>query len=219
MKAFVIEWLYPRERKTSLGLLCLDNLRTSGGLCLEEGITVSFKNLVMSFFVHDVETPPRIVTLEQPIQIVGMAINTDVRSIYRDVPRVGKQFAQYKRENVIPHKKQPWAFAAVSKDFDPEKKTFTYIIGDAVASLQDVPPGLIAFEIPALTYAIFPIRPKNRFGWAIGIAAVKQYAYTSWMPSSGYEPAGIIDDFEYHDERSVSKNPEIDLYVAIRSVA
>ncbi|MBN1888575.1 MAG: effector binding domain-containing protein [Thermoflexales bacterium] len=176
----------------------------------------SIKKLVMSLFVHDVETRPRMVELEQPIQIVGMAIDTDIRNIYRDVPRVGKQFAQYKRDHVIPHKKQPWAFAAVSKDFDAEKKTFTYIIGDVVTSLQDVPPGLIAFEIPPITYAVFPVRPKNSLGWGIGIPAVKQYAYTGWLPGSGYEAAGIVDDFEYHDERSVSKNPEIDLYIAIR---
>jgi AraC family transcriptional regulator len=176
----------------------------------------SIKKLLMSLFVHDVETQPRIVELGQPIQIVGLAIDTDSRNIYRDVPQVGRQFEQYKRENEIPHKKQPWAFAAVSKGFDPEKGTFTYIVGDVVTSLQDVPPGLIAFEIPAITYAIFPVRPKNSLGWGIGIPAVKQYAYASWMPSSGYEAAGIIDDFEYHDQRSVSKNPEIDLYVAIR---
>ena len=37
------------------------------------------------------------------------------------------------------------------------------------------------------------------------------------MPKSGYEPAGVIDDFEYHDERGTRKrNPEIDLYVAIK---
>jgi predicted transcriptional regulator YdeE len=46
---------------------------------------------------------------------------------------------------------------------------------------------------------------------------VKRYAYTVWLPNSGYELAGAIDDFEYHDERSTRKNdPEIDLYVAIR---
>ncbi len=32
-----------------------------------------------------------------------------------------------------------------------------------------------------------------------------------------YEPAGTVDDFEYHDKRSVRKHhPEIDLYAAIK---
>ena len=109
------------------------------------------------------------------------------------------------------------AFAAISKDFDEDAQTFHYIIGDVVTSFEEIPVGLMAFEIPALKYAIFPIRPKNRFGWAVGIVSTKKHIYSEWLPNSEYEPAGIIDDFEYHDDRSVRKNnPEIDLYVAIK---
>jgi AraC family transcriptional regulator len=77
-----------------------------------------------------------------------------------------------------------------------------------------------AFEIPAITYAVFPVRPKNKRGWGMAIANAKGYAYTTWLPKSGYEPAGVIDDFEYHDERSTrERSPEIDLYVAIKRKA
>ena len=77
--------------------------------------------------------------------------------------------------------------------------------------------GLVAFVIPAITYAVFPVRPKNQMGWAFAIPDAKRYAYTVWLPDSAYEAAGVIDDFEYHDERSTrKKNPEIDLYVAIK---
>ena len=62
-----------------------------------------------------------------------------------------------------------------------------------------------AFEIPAITYAVFPVRPRNRLAWGPAIANAKGYAYTAWMPGSGYEPAGLIDDFEYHDERSTRR--------------
>jgi len=128
-----------------------------------------------------------------------------------------KQFESYKKVNEIPNKKQPWAFAAVSKNFDEEKKTFSYIIGDVVTSLEEIPKGLIPFEIPAIKYAVFPIRPKNRFAWGEAIASIKKYAFTVWLPNSKYEPAKIIDDIEYHDERSLRKeNPESDLYVAIK---
>ncbi|MGB7539682.1 MAG: hypothetical protein WBM17_14165 [Anaerolineales bacterium] len=51
----------------------------------------------------------------------------------------------------------------------------------------------------------------------MAIANVKRYAYNIWLPQSGYEPSGVIDDFEYHDERGVRRsNPEIDLYIAIK---
>lgn len=172
----------------------------------------------MRFFAHDIDgIQPRIVDLERPIQIIGMAVDTDMRRVYRDVPTLGQQFGKHKRTHEIPNKKQPWAFAAVSQGFDKEKGTFSYIMGDVVTRLDQIPAGLIAFEIPAIKYAVFPVRPKNRFGWGLAIANTKRYAYNVWLPNSEYEPAGVIDDFEYHDERSIRKsNPEIDLYVAIK---
>jgi predicted transcriptional regulator YdeE len=75
----------------------------------------------------------------------------------------------------------------------------------------------VTFTIPAITYAAFPVRTGSRLGWAFVIPDVKRYAYTVWLPDSGYEAAGVIDDFEYHDERSTRKrDPEIDLCVAIK---
>jgi predicted transcriptional regulator YdeE len=172
--------------------------------------------ILSPLFAHGVQEP-RVVVLEQPIKIMGMGIETDVRSVYRDVPRLGKRFERYKKAHDIPNKKEPWAFAAVSKDFDEVAQTFLYIMGDVVTSFDQVPSDLTAFEIPAGTYAVFSVQPKNRFGWAVGIVNAKRYAYETWLPASGYEPAGTIDDFEYHDERSTrKKNPEIELYVAIK---
>ena len=179
---------------------------------------ISVRGVLTSLFAHKVEgMEPRIVDLKQPIKIMGMAIETDTKRVYRDVSRLGKRFEKYKREHEIPNTKQPWGFAAVSRDFDEKARTFSYMMGDVVVSLEQVPAGLTGFEIPAGKYAVFPVRPKNRLGWGFAIANVKEYAYTVWLPGSEYEPAGTIDDFEYHDERSTRKrNPEIDLYVAIR---
>ena len=178
---------------------------------------MSIGSLLTRFFAHDIDgIQPRIVELKQPMQIVGMAIDTNIRSVYRDVPALGKQFKKYKQRHEIPNTKEPWTFTAVSKDFDKGKGAFSYIMGDIVTSLEEIPAGLLSFEIPAMTYAVFPVRPKNRFGWPIAIAHAKRHAYEVWLPDSGYESAGVIDDFEYHDERSVRKsNPEIDLYIAI----
>jgi predicted transcriptional regulator YdeE len=169
-------------------------------------------------FAHKITgVEPRIVVLEHPLRIIGMAVDTDMKRIYRDVPALGGQFKKHKKTHEIPFKQEPWAFAAVSKGFDREKGTFSYIMGDVVIRVDAIPAGLTAFEIPAIRYAVFPVRPKNRFGWGIAIADAKRYVYNVWLPRSGYAPAGVIDDFEYHDERSVRKNnPEIDLYVAIR---
>jgi predicted transcriptional regulator YdeE len=90
-------------------------------------------------------------------------------------------------------------------------------MGDVVTNIVEIPEGMISFEIPAIKYAVFPIRPKNRFAWGCAISKMKKNIYTEWLPNSNYEQAGQIDNFEYHDERSTrKKNPEIDLYVAIK---
>jgi predicted transcriptional regulator YdeE len=149
---------------------------------------------------------PRIFDLEEPIKIIGLKVDTDVTRIYHDAQQLVEQFEKYKKANEIPNKRQPWAFAAVSKDFDEEKKTFSYLIGDVVTSLEEIPQGLIPFEIPAIKYAVFPIRPKSEFAWGEAIANTKKYAYTEWLPNSKYELAKIIDDVEYHDERSLRRS-------------
>ena len=170
------------------------------------------------FFAHDITSiAPRIVDLEQPIQILGMAMDTNLKTVYRDIPALGKQFAKHKRTRAIPNKRLPWGFASVSQGFNEEKGTFTYFMGDRVTTLEQVPEGLKPFVIPVAKYAVFPIRPKNRLGWPVAIASAKKHIYMTWLPNSVYTQAAMIDDFEYHDERSTRKgNPEIDLYVAIK---
>jgi predicted transcriptional regulator YdeE len=193
-------------------------LRKQAGEVEKGEIAMSAGSLLTRFFAHPIDgVQPHIVDLAQPIQIIGMSIDTNMRSIYRDVPALGKRFEEHKQHHEIPNKKEPWAFAAVSKDFDKAKGTFSYIIGDVVAGLGEISDGLMSFEIPAIRYAIFLVRPRNRLGWPVAIANAKKYAYDTWLPESGYEPAGVIDDFEYHDERSTRKHDlEIDLYVAIK---
>ncbi len=177
------------------------------------------QRLFARMFVHDMDgCQPRIVKLDQPILVAGLSIATNLKRIYRDVPALGKRYQDLKRRQSIPNRKEPWAFAAISRGYDVQTQSMEYMLGDVVTSLAGLPPGLQTFEIPAIDYAIFPIRPRNRFGWPFAIAEVKRYAYTVWLPASGYVQAGVIDDFEYHDERSARpKDPEVDLYVAIKA--
>jgi predicted transcriptional regulator YdeE len=138
---------------------------------------VSIRNVLMRLFADDMSgVQPHIVDLQQPIFIIGMAVDTDLRRIYRDVPALGKQFRKYKQTYNIPNTKQPWAFAAVSKDFDKASGAFSYIMGDVVTRLDTIPAGLVSFEIPAQKYVVFPVRPKSRWGWGIAIANTKRYA-------------------------------------------
>jgi AraC family transcriptional regulator len=175
------------------------------------------ERLLARWLVHDIEgIEPRIVTLEAPIQVVGLTMATDLARARRDVARMGRNYLAIQQRFEIPDRKVPWGVVAIRKDLDRAAGSFTYMVGDVVTSLERVPEGLVGFEIPAATYAVFPVRSRNRLGWGLAVNRAKKYAYESWLPRSPYRPGGAVDDFEYHDERCVRKpNLEIDLYVAV----
>ena len=90
-------------------------------------------------------------------------------------------------------------------------------MGDVVTSFDDIPKDYAKFEIPAKTYAAFTISPMFNFLWAHTISLTKKHIYSEWLPKSKYEAdTEDIEEFEYHDKRSRTNKPSIDLYVAIR---
>ncbi|MBN2102676.1 GyrI-like domain-containing protein [bacterium] len=158
---------------------------------------------------------PKIVTLESPIFFIGLGVKTDMKKIYKDASRLGKTYASFKKNHEIPNLKDPWSFVAYSRDFDESTRSWEYIMGDVVTSLNSVPEGLQGIEIPSgSSYAIFTIRARLPFLWGFEIGRMKRYVFTLWLPKSGYVSGGC--DFELHDERSRARNPSIDLYVEVR---
>ena len=169
------------------------------------------------FFKLVDKSEPKIVKLESPIKMVGVSMRTSIKTIYKDAVLLGKEYQQVKEQNLIQNKKEPWAFVAISKDFSNDNSSWEYLMGDVVTSFGSVPKGLIAFEIPVKTYAVFTIHPKFKFLWGPTIGLTKKYIFTEWLPNSKYDSDHeIIGDFEYHDQRSISKNPSIELYIPIR---
>jgi predicted transcriptional regulator YdeE len=170
------------------------------------------------FLAHDIrQVTPTILDLPAPIQAVGLEVRTSIREVYRDVPVLGKAFARARSESPVPHRRDPWAVVAASKGHSAESGIFTYFLGVVVTEIGVLPEGWLSLVIPVGKYAVFPIRPRYKAGWPVAIAAAKRHVYLHWLPASGFLPAGGIDDFEYHDERSLRRRgPEIDLYVAIR---
>ena len=162
------------------------------------------------------KSEPKIVKLDKPIKLIGLEINTNDKDIYKDVGMIASKFNEIKKNNPIPYLKQPWASVNISKDYNVETKTFKYIVGDVVTRVNSIPEGLNFYEVPALTYAIFPIKPKSKIAWGITMGRMKRFIYTEWLTKSGYKPSEIIGDFELHDDRSLGKNPEINLYVALK---
>ncbi len=180
-------------------------------------IVLIFGVLIMGNFLFSIGNPePKIVKLEKPISFVGLSIQTTDKNIYKDVEKLGNKFNTIKEKNPISNKKEPWAFVAVTKNYNSQTGTMEYIIGDVVTELVDVPNGLTGFSIPPVTCAVFPIKPKFSFLWGLTIGRTKKYIYTKWLPNSKFELDGTFDDFEYHDDKSLGKKPEISLYVAVK---
>jgi len=181
------------------------------------GVVSALAGAVWLFDLVRIEkVQPRIVTLSEPIKMVGVSTRTGMKTIFRDAARLGQEYKRVKDANLIPNKKQPWGFVAVSRDFHG-MESWEYLMGDVVDCFDCVPEGLKSFEIPAMTCAVFPIRPKNKYMWGPAIGLTKKYIFNEWLPNSNYEADNsILGDFEYHDERSLGPNPEIDLYVAVK---
>ena len=70
-----------------------------------------------------------------------------------------------------------------------------YIAAVAVTSASDIAEGMVSFEVPAGTFAVFVHRgPIHQIG------ATMHAIYRDWLPQSGYRHAGTAD-VEVYDHR------------------
>jgi predicted transcriptional regulator YdeE len=159
---------------------------------------------------------PTIVTLTESIKMIGVSARMTPKTVFRDSQILGQRYNQVKTAGLVHNKKSPWAFVAISKDFS-EDGAWDYLMGDVVTDLENVPDKLLPFEIPAGTYAKFSLQPRSVALWGFALGMLKKFIYTEWLPNSNYLLNNqILGDFEYHDQRSLAKKPEIDLYVSIK---
>jgi predicted transcriptional regulator YdeE len=177
---------------------------------------IIFGSLVFILIGPFKKSGPVITQLTEPIKMIGVKRRTGMKTIYKDAAKLGKEYKKVKDQNLIQNKKEPWAFVAISKDFEG-LENWEYLMGDVVNDFNVIPKGLQSFEIPPGLYAVFAIKPKSKFAWGMEIGRTKKYVYDEWFPDSGYKlNDSILTEFEYHDKRSLEKNPRIDLYVSIK---
>lgn len=98
----------------------------------------------------------------------------------------------------------------ISANIDQETGEFDYVAGFEVSSAEDVPEGMVAFEVPGGRYAVFSTTlPK--------IGETFDQAYHTWLPQAGHQPRSG-PEFELYDERFDPQDPdsEFDLYIPIK---
>jgi predicted transcriptional regulator YdeE len=108
--------------------------------------------------------------------------------------------------NALPHKADPDVCYGVCGDMD-EDNSFRYVAGFEVSQTKDLPTGMVSWEIPAQTYAVFPCTLET-------IHKTYEYAHGTWMPENDYKRADG-PDFELYDETFDPEFPASILYVYI----
>nr|WP_286673007.1 GyrI-like domain-containing protein [Anaeromonas frigoriresistens] len=160
---------------------------------------------------------PKIKELDKTIYFLGLKTETDDKRIGKDVNKLGNEFKNIKKIYSIPNAKEPRIFIALTRNYNPKTGYMEYIMGDVVKEIPDsFPENIDVHNVPQGKYAVFTIKPKYSFLWGYTLGKMKSYIYKEWLPRSQYKSGTEIDDFEYHDHRSISKKPGIDLYVSIK---
>jgi predicted transcriptional regulator YdeE len=171
--------------------------------------------VVMFFLLGEIDkAEPKIVTLNESYKVIGLSIQTNMNSVYTDVPKVLQQLLSLNEKIGIPNKKQPWEYISLSNNFTDDK-SWDYYTGYVVTKSESIPKEFIFFETPAGDYAVFPVRCRVNYLLGLVIGKTKKYIYTKWLPESKYEFMGY--EFEYTDEKMFNENANsLDLYVAIK---
>jgi len=121
---------------------------------------------------------PKIVT-KPAFTIVGVKYrgkneNYEIKQMWNDFgPRMGEILHVVNRDVCY----------GVCANMDEQTEEFDYVAGYQVESTANMPEGMISFEVPEATYAAFPTTLPD-------IGQAFEYAFHTWLPQSGYQPAG-----------------------------
>ena len=148
---------------------------------------------------------PRIVE-RAAFTVVGMMVRGKAGS--DEIPRMWE--ALNPRVHEIQDRVGEEVAYGISANMDEQSGEFDYIGGFEVGRGGEIPEGMVRFEVPGGTYAIFRTTLPR-------LGETFLYAYRTWVPQSGHELTGG-PDFELYDEKFDPQDPEseFDVYIPIR---
>ena len=130
---------------------------------------------------------------------------------------IGELWSQYNpRKQEIPSRISQADLGIVTCLSEAEQKNHPtecfYLAGAEVASLHEVPEGMIALTVPEGNYAVFTHKGK-----ITKIGMTMKYIYGSWLPKSG-KKLRDAPEIEMYDSRFQhdSDNSELDIYIPIQ---
>ena len=180
--------------------------------------SVSFLLLLLYYTVFGSKKSPKpkIVTLKEPIKVIGVSTKTSRKTFAEDDRLLWKEYKLTKERGLIKNKKEEHSFIAVRKA-SPDEDSWEYLIGDIVYDFNEVPVGLKTVEVPPISYAAFHIHVENENSWAPTIMKVEKYIYEKWLPKSKFklDINSPVREIEYHDKRTPETTRTMIFYVPI----
>ena len=113
----------------------------------------------------------------------------------QEIPQLWGQFGP--KWKAIKHTLNHEICYGVMDNYDSSSGEFDYVAAMEVERLEDIPEGMVGWEIPGQTYAVFPCTLPE-------VKEAYDFALQKWLPESAYVHTGGIE-FELYDE---SFNPE-----------
>lgn len=101
-----------------------------------------------------------------------------------------------KKMNEVPNRSDSSTWGVCLSLPDPSTPgEYRYVAGAPVSSVDEIPEGMEAVEIPSATYAVF-----THNGRIDAIAQAYRHIHGEWLPASGFRHAGG-PELERYDER------------------
>jgi predicted transcriptional regulator YdeE len=139
----------------------------------------------------------------QAFTVVGMRYHG--KPDQNEIPRLWSEFGP--REGEVEPKTDPPTCYGIMDNHDEASGEFDYVAAFEVERAVDIPDGMVRWEVPEQTYAVFTCTLPT-------IAEAYEYAHSEWLPVSGYRHAAG-PYFELYNEEFDPENPESELYIYI----
>ena len=152
---------------------------------------------------------------KDPFRIVGVKEHFDL-SLEEAFQKVPQFWQGTITQGLVPqimalHNQEPYGLLGVSTCMNG--KDFDYYI--AVASNQELPVGMVEYEVPASTWAIFECIGAMPHA----IQEMQKRIISEWLPSSGYEYANAPDIELYTEGDQMSSDYRSEIWLPITKKA
>ncbi len=116
------------------------------------------------------------IVAREAFRVAGMRYTG--KNEYGEVPKMWEEFIP--RSSELSDNLDPGVFFGVARSIPgvPEYEGFEYLAGVQIAVTTQLPEGMVAWDIPAFTYAVLPAKD------VAGIGPMADFFYKEWLPKS-----------------------------------